>query len=180
MLERRVALLRGVNVGTAQRVAMADLRALFAELGYDDVRTLLNSGNVVFTLEQRRAGDVGARLERAIAERLGVAARVTVLSGAELARAVRENPLGRVAHDPSRLLIVFPRGATALQRLAPLLEKPWSPEALALGQRAAYLWCADGIAAGRLWSAVDRALGDDGTARNLATATKLLSLVGAA
>ena len=93
MTDRRVALLRGINVGRAKRISMGDLRALFAGLGYGDVRTLLNSGNIVFTVAKRNAGDQADRIERAIAERLGVTTRVTILRASEVAEAIRENPL---------------------------------------------------------------------------------------
>jgi len=175
--DRRVALLRGVNVGTAKRVAMADLRRLVEALGYGDVRTLLNSGNVVFTMRARSPGDPAPRIEQAIHARLGVATRVTVLTAREVAAAVRDNPLASVADNPSRLLLMASPDPKALTRLKPLLKERWSPEALALGPRVAYLWCADGLLSSRLWPAVNRGLGDAGTARNLATMTKLLALV---
>jgi len=65
--DRRVALLRGINVGRAKRISMGDLRALFAGLGYGDVKTLLNSGNIVFTVAKRNAGDQADRIEREVA-----------------------------------------------------------------------------------------------------------------
>ena len=177
MTGRRVGLLRGINVGRAKRIAMADLRALLVGLGYGDVRTLLNSGNVVFTVARKHAGDDAARIERAIAERLGVTTRVTILRAREIAEAIRENPLETVADDSSRLLFLALRDATALARLKPLLKDRWEPEALALGKRVAYLWCAHGINDSRLWTAANRLVGDAGTARNLTTMTKLLALV---
>jgi uncharacterized protein (DUF1697 family) len=177
VIDRRVALLRGINVGHAKRVAMADLRRLFEDLGYGDVRTLLNSGNVVFTVVRKRAGDEGARIEKAIADRLGVTTRVTVLLGKELAAAVREYPLGAVADNPSRLLLMALQDSKAVAQLKPLLKERWTPEALALGERVAYLWCANGIIDSRLWAAANRVVGNAGTARNLATMTKLLALV---
>jgi uncharacterized protein (DUF1697 family) len=100
-----VALLRGINVGTAKRVAMEDLRALMAGLGYGSVRTLLNSGNIVFTANGR-GGNPAPRIEREIESRLGVASRVTVLTAAELDVAVRGNTLVKVATHPSRLMVV--------------------------------------------------------------------------
>ena len=175
--DRRVALLRGINVGRANRLAMADLRTLFSELGYADVRTLLNSGNVVFTVVKRQTGDCAERIEHAIERRLGVTTRVVVLRRPELAGAVLENPLGTIADTPSRLLLMALRDAAAVARLTPLLKDRWAPEALALGKRVAYIWCAQGIHDSRLWAAANRAVGDAGTARNLTTMTKLLALV---
>ncbi len=175
--DRRIALLRGINVGTAKRVAMANLRKLFEELGYRDVRTLLNSGNVVFTLVEKSAADDAARIEKAIADRLGVPTRVTLMRGRELAEAVHANPFGAIADNPSRVLLLVLRDAKALAHLKPLLKQSWTPEALALGKRVAYLWCANGIAVSPLGAAVNRIVGDAGTARNLATMTKLLAQV---
>jgi len=176
-MQRQVALLRGVNnVGSANRVAMANLRALVEDLGFRDVRTLLNSGNVVFSVPSNRGGDLAARIEKALASRLGVTCSVTVLSGNEVAAVVRENPFEELADNPSRLLVVVPKVPSDRGRLKPLLNERWHPEALALGRRVAYLWCANGIAHSTLWAAVEKALGRTGTARNMATMTKLLAL----
>jgi uncharacterized protein (DUF1697 family) len=177
--DRRVAFLRGINVGTAKRIAMADLRKVFEELGYEDVRTLLNSGNVVFTVPPSRVKDHGARVEKAIASRLGVTSRVTILSGAELADIITANPLAATADNPSRLLLMVLRDQASSSLLAPLLKQRWAPEALVVRGRAAYLWCANGIADGALWLAINRIVGDAGTARNITTMTKILAEVQA-
>ena len=179
MADRRVALLRGINVGRAKRVAMAELRALVEELGYRDVRTLLNSGNVVFTAPAAAHGDAAARIEQALVARLGVPSRVTVLTAAELAAAVAANPLLDVASNPSRLLVAFLADPADRQKLQPLTRQDWAPEALALGPRVAYLWCPPGVLASKLSEAVGRALGDAVTTRNWATVTKLHSLAEA-
>lgn len=177
MTDRRVALLRGINIGKAKRIAMADLRTLFEGLGYGEVRTLLNSGNVVFSVVRKGGDDAGDRIEKAIGDRLGVTTRVTVLLAREVVEAVRENPLASVADDPSRLLLLTLRDAKAMAALQPLLSERWTPEALALGQRVAYLWCAKGIVDSHLWTRASRVVGDAGTARNLATMAKLSALV---
>lgn len=173
MSATHVALLRGINVGRAKRVAMADLRALVSDLGYTDVRTLLNSGNVVFTAEAD-ARDAAARIEEGLEARLGVPARVTVLSAAELATVLDENPFE--ADDPSRLLVSVLADPGDMSKLEPLLEADWAPEALALGSRAAYLLCPDGVAKSRLNEAVGKVLGDGVTARNWKTMAKLRAL----
>ena len=171
-----VAFLRGINVGRAKRVAMADLRELVAGLGYRDVRTLLNSGNVVFSMPRSNRGDPAPRIEKALVTRLGVSSRVSVLTAAELTAAVTTNPLASVADDPTRLLVTVLARPADRVRLEPLARQDWTPEALALGTRVAYLWCAEGILASRLLGAVGGVLGDAVTSRNWATMTKLLAL----
>lgn len=176
ILDRRVALLRGINVGKAKRVAMADLRALVEGLGYKDVATLLNSGNVVFTVPAAAKGDPAPRIEKAIATKLGVTTRVTVVAGAELAAIVDGNPFAKIARDPARYLVgVLSDGAEA--KLAPLRKTDWSPDALAVRGRVAYLWCASGILESPLNLTVAKALGDAVTCRNWATILKLRALV---
>jgi uncharacterized protein (DUF1697 family) len=175
VVDRRVALLRGINVGTAKRVSMADLRRVFEDLGYDDVRTLLNSGNVVFTIRKAASWDHAARVQKAIADRLGIQSRVVVLTRREVADAVAANPLTSVADNPSRLLVLACADPDGIAPLRPLLKERWTPEALALGKRVAYLWCARGIGVSRLWTMVNRVIRDTGTARNMATMTRLLA-----
>ncbi len=178
MTATHVALLRGINVGRAKRIKMADLRALVAGLGYGEVRTLLASGNVVFTAPGTDPAAAAARLEGAVAERAGFTARVAVLTADELAAAVRGNPLAAVADDPTRLLVSVPVEPGGRDRLVPLLAEDWSPGALALGARVAYLWCPAGILDSPLAAAVERTLPGAVTARNQATMEKLLALAG--
>jgi uncharacterized protein (DUF1697 family) len=173
---RQIALLRGINVGRAKRVAMADLRTLLTDLGYSDVTTLLNSGNVVFTAPNSTTSASAARIEAALAAELGVTSRVTVLDAAEMADVVAENALLEIADDPSRLLVVVPTNPADRRLLEPLLNQDWAPEALAVGTRAAYIWCAAGILASRLAATVGRVLGDAATTRNWATISKLHAL----
>lgn len=174
--QRYVALLRGINVGRAKRIAMADLRALVASLGYGGVRTLLNSGNVVFTAPEGAAGDAAACIESALSERIGVSARVTVLSASEIAAIVAGNPLLPLASDPSRLLVVVLNDRSDRPRLEALLKEDWTPDALAVGERVAYTWCSQGILASRLLETLGRALRDGITSRNWTTMLKLHAL----
>jgi uncharacterized protein (DUF1697 family) len=176
MTGRYVALLRGINVGRAKRVAMADLRAVVEDLGYADVRTLLNSGNVVFTAPGPDAGDAGGRIEKALLQHLNIASRVTVLSNSELATAVAGNPLLGVAEDPSRLFVAFLADRADRGKLEPLTGRDWTPETVALGDRVAYIWCPAGMTESHVAQAVGRALGDAVTSRNWTTVTKLLAL----
>ena len=177
MASRHVALLRGVNnIGMTRRVSMAELRFLFEDLGFRDVRTVFNSGNVVFSVPGNRRGDVRGRIEKALAARLGLTAPVVLLSRDDVARVVDANPLADIADNPSWLLVMVLREASDRSRLRPLLRQRWAPERLAVGQRVAYIWCARGIPRSPLWTAVDRALARTGTVRNMRTMKKLMTL----
>lgn len=182
MGSRHVALIRGINVGRAKRVAMADLRDLVETLGYVDVSTLLNSGNILFTIPRGSGSGAGAaaRIERALLARLAIAARVAVLPAAEVAAIVRDNSLNTAARDPSRLMVTVLTDPADRPTLMPLSRQKWAPEALAVGSRAAYLWCPGGIIKSPLFSAVSKVLGDRMTSRNWTTMTKLHALAKAA
>ena len=176
-----IGLIRGINVGRAKRVAMANLRALVEDLGYSDVRTLLNSGNIVFTA----AGDAAVnaavnsatRIEEALSTQLGVSAKVFVITAEELATVVDDNPLSEFTSDPSRLLVAFLGNRKDRTQLETLMEADWMPEVLALGVSVAYLWCPDGVMASRLVKAVGRVLGENTTTRNWTTVMKLHGLL---
>ena len=174
--EVQVALLRGINVGTAKRVSMADLRAVFRQLGWSDARTVLQSGNVVFTAPDDPGS--GARIRAAIAAATGVDARVLVVSGRRLVAALGANPLLAAVSDPSRCLVTFLDGA-----VPPGLEVPdpadLAPEQLAVGDGVIYQWCPDGILGSRVPAAFWRPLDAQGrTARNWRTLQRLAALVG--
>ena len=175
--DTRVALIRGINVGKAKRVAMAELRAELEKIGYEDVRTLLNSGNVVFTVPAKVKGDPGPRVEEVLEKRLRVPARVVMLTGEELAEAVEGNPLVKQAEgDPARFLVAALAERVDRKALAALAKQEWSPDAVALGKRVAYLWCADGILASKLLAAFNRATRDGATTRNWTTMVKLRAM----
>lgn len=176
----QVALLRGINVGRAKRVAMADLRKLMTDLGYADVRTVLNSGNVVFRCDRSAPAEAATRIEEALVLKLGVGARVTVLDARQFADVVADNCLQQVASDPSRLLVAVLSNPGDRARLEPLARQDWAPEAFALGRWAAYIWCCDGVLASRAAGAMGHLLGDAVTTRNWSTISKLHALACAA
>ena len=177
MDEYWIALLRGINVGTAKRVAMADLRAMVEGLGYQDVATLLNSGNVVFRPPKGAKASPGPAIEHALGKRLGVSAAVIAMPATALDAVLRDNPLVKPSRDPSRLLVAAVRDAATLGRLAALAKQDWGREELACGQAAGYAWCPAGISAGVLFAAVNKALGDGVTMRNWATMLKLQAMI---
>ena len=176
-MSRYASLLRGINVGRAKRLAMADLRGLVEELGFTNVRTLLNSGNVVFDAPGGDGAHIASRLEQAIADHAGFRSNVIVVSRGEMTTIAGENALATRADNHSRLLVVFVRDGARLQHLAPLATRDWSPEALHVGSKAAYIWSPNGVLASEVFEASGRVLGDQVTTRNWATLLKLCALM---
>lgn len=171
-----VALLRGVNVGKAKRVPMADFRALLGELGYTDVATLLNSGNAVFRASTGTPAKHAAEIASAIAARLAVEVPVIVKSAKELSAIVSENGLAGGAQDHSRLLVAFVQGSKELATLAAIEPLVAPPEQFLVGKNAAYLHCVSGILESKAGEALLGKAGRVVTTRNWATVLKLQAL----
>jgi uncharacterized protein (DUF1697 family) len=180
-----VALLRGINLGGHNRVAMPALRSVVASLGHTDVATYIQSGNVVFTAADPDAAPatLAAALEEAIAAELGVRARVIVLSGAELAAASSANPYPD-QQDPKRVHAIFLIDEPDADSVAFLADaqaraaaKGGRDEAAIVG-RTVYLHTPDGFGRSELAKELSRPRGPaQGTARNWATVTKLLAML---
>ena len=168
-----IALIRGINVGKANRIAMADLKRLIADLGHTEVRTLLNSGNVVFRAKRANAPKISVAIRDAITRECGFTASVMVVTAEELDRIIHEDPFQRVAKDHARYLVAFVADAKHLDPLRPLLEETWAPDALAMTERAAYLWCSSGILESKMNLTFARRAGATITTRNWATVLKL-------
>ncbi len=179
------ALLRGINVGGRNKVAMADLREIAVSLGHADVATYIQSGNLVFTSPQASAARLAQDLELEIARRLDVRPAVVVLSRAELAQVIADNPFPDVA-NPKCLHAVFrqddmgPDGiaavAAAQQRAS---EKGSADRAVVVG-RTLFLSTPDGLGRSELAVQLGRSAAQAaGTARNWATVTRLLSMLDA-
>lgn len=171
-----VALLRGVNVGKAKRVPMAELRALLSQLGYTGVATLLNSGNAVFRSAKGTPVKHAAEIASAIASKLKVEVPVIVKSAKEFATIVAENSLAEAAQDHSRLLVAFVQDPKALPGLAVIEPLVVAPEKFLVGTGAAYLHCASGILESKAGKALLGKAGKAATTRNWATVLKLQAL----
>ena len=102
-----VGLLQGINIGKHKRVAMSDLKTVVENLGHTDVRTHLNSGNVVFAAAERSNDDLAREIEAAITSQLGIDVPVVVRSGDEMRRIVENNPFPAAAADPTTLHVTF-------------------------------------------------------------------------
>lgn len=178
-MTRLIVFLRGVNVGGHRRVPMADLRALLAGLGYEGVRTHLQSGNVVLEAEATPK-QVRRAIEQKIVAELGVEVEIFVRARDELADVIARNPLGDVADDPSRYLVSFLSGEPDPARVREAAAIDVSPERFVVSGREIYAWHPDGVHASKLAKVLsERPLGVTATARNWNTVTKLLALADA-
>jgi uncharacterized protein (DUF1697 family) len=168
-----IVLLRGIDVGTAKRVPMAELRDLLGELGYADVSTLLNSGNAVLRMGAGEPARHATRIAAAVEQRFGFQVPVVVRTVAELDRIVAECPFDVEALDPARLLVVFAQGPKQLAALADLVALAVPPERFEIGARAAYLACPDGVLASRVGEALLGTVGAAFTTRNWSTVQRV-------
>ncbi len=171
-----VALLRGINVGRAKRVSMADLREVVTSLGHTDVRTVLQSGNVVFTAGPAGDGGTAAVLERALLEATGVQASVLLVPADDLAAIAAANPLRDITTDASRGFVTFlSRPLEPALVSAPDVDL-LAPEVLVAAERAVYQWCPDGALATKVppawWKQLDQVV----TTRNWRTVQRLVEL----
>ncbi|MDX2220608.1 MAG: DUF1697 domain-containing protein [Burkholderiales bacterium] len=175
-----IALLRGVNVGKAKRVPMAEWKALMADLGYANIRTLLNSGNAVFEAKGKTAAAThAASIRKTLLDNLGVDVAVVVKSADELKRIAATNPWAKEALDASRLLVAFAPDAATLAALAPIAERVQGTDRFYLGADAAYLWCPGGLLESPAAEALLGKAGRAVTTRNGATLSKLLTMIEA-
>lgn len=177
---RTIALLRGINVGGNKRVPMAELRALMERLGFADVTTYVQSGNVVFSGPRRAARTIAREIEAGIVEQFGFEVAITIRTRDELAAIVAANPLRAVADVPKLHHVLFLSGRPDAQAIADAEAGDHAPEAFALIGRELYVWTPEGVTDSPLFKLLnERRLGVRATARNWRTVEKLLELADA-
>jgi uncharacterized protein (DUF1697 family) len=178
-MARLVVLLRGINLGARNRISMPELREALEDAGYEDVRTYLQSGNVVLT-STAAAKMVARDCERLLADRFGLEIAVVTRTCSELAKVVERNPLGRVAKDPKRYQVSFLDAKPTAKVVRELEDVAAAKEEVVAVGREIYAWHPAGVARSKLWARLaGKDLGATATARNWTTVTKLLELAGA-
>jgi uncharacterized protein (DUF1697 family) len=173
---RYVALLRGINLGARNKVAMADLRELVERLPGDDVTTYVQSGNVVFE-SKVAAGGLGATIEKEIKSELGLEVRVLVRKPAELEALVAKNPFVKQANDQKQLHVTFLAERPAAAKVKQLDPRHSEPDEFRVAGREVYLYCPNGYGRSKLSNAYfEKKLGVAATTRNWRTVTALAEL----
>jgi uncharacterized protein (DUF1697 family) len=172
-----VALLRGVNLGARNKVPMAELRRRLTALGFLDVTTYIQSGNVVLWAAGTTEAKVGAAIERAVKQGFGVTAAVLVRTRAELSATASKNPLLRRGVDPKSLHVTFLASKPTAARVRALHDQAFSPDEHVVRGREVYLRCPNGYGRSKLGNAfLEQALGTTATTRNWTTVGTLLEL----
>jgi uncharacterized protein (DUF1697 family) len=179
LVKKLALLLRGINVGSNNRLSMADLREVLSDLGYEEAQTLLNSGNAIITTDHT-PDKAERRVQKALKGELGLPVEVLARTHDELAAILTADPFKDVSNDASRYAVAFLRSApvkAGLDALAAVNAAKYHPEQWQLIDRELYVWYANGQArtklTGQFW---EKTLKVAATARNWNTVEKLCDL----
>jgi len=169
-----IALIRGINVGGHKKLKMADVKVMCEQLGLADVRTHLQSGNVVFRTSKTDRAKLASELEKAF----GVDARVILRNAAELRKAVEANPMPAAAENgPSHFIVMFLAEKPPAKAMQSLRDAYSGPEEMQLHGAELYIHYGDDMGRSKLTNAlIERKLGVAGTSRNWNTVAKLLEM----
>ncbi len=174
-----VLLLRGINVGGRNRLPMADLRSLVASVGFHDVATYLQSGNVVAT-GPGTAVDAAARVAATIHDELGLTVPVVARSSGEWAAVLAQNPFQDLEDDPTKLHVTFLAAVPDAARVASLVAEAdqFAPDRLVVVSAEVFLHCPSGYGRTPLQNMfLERRLGEVATTRNWRTVEALGELI---
>jgi uncharacterized protein (DUF1697 family) len=173
---RQIVLLRGINLGPRNRIAMPRLRSVLEAAGFADVATYVQSGNVVLTT-RKKPDRVAEECARLIETELGLDIAVVVRTRDELAEVVRRNPLGEIADDPKRYQVSFLESEPDPKAVEKVSALAVDGERMEVIGREIYAWHPDGVARSKLWAGLaGKGLGVKATARNWTTVTALLAM----
>jgi uncharacterized protein (DUF1697 family) len=175
----QIALLRGINVGGRNLVAMSDLRLLLGELGFERAKSILQSGNLIFESQKPAGASLERLLETATAKRFGVSADYFVRTAAEWQTIVARNPFpAEAARDPGHLVVMLLKSAPQSSDLTALGAAIKGREIIRADGKQLYIVYPDGIGRSKLTGTlIERKLGTRGTARNWNTVLKLATLL---
>lgn len=174
-MPRLIVLLRGVNLGSHKRVKMADLRDVLTRAGYEDVRTLVNSGNVVMT-SRKKPETVETEVAKLIADELGVDTSVMVRTRDELADVIDRCPYPEADERPKHVHVAFLKGDVDEARVAKLQAADFGEDAFEISGRELFAWHPNGLGRSELAVALNKGVGAEATSRNWNTVTKLLKM----
>ncbi|MEX0720131.1 MAG: DUF1697 domain-containing protein [Balneolaceae bacterium] len=176
-MKKYIALLRGINVGGNHILPMKELRTMLEMLGFQEVRTYIQSGNVVFSHDgQVGVSEMADRISRQISKEYGFEPRVLLLELEEMQQAVDSNPFPEAEEEPKNLHLNFLAAVSSNPNLDEMekLKKP--SEQFILKDKVFYLYAPEGIGRSKLAAKVEKLLGVSVTGRNWRSVRKIMEL----
>lgn len=173
-----ISMLRGVNLGPHNRIKMDDLRALYKSCQLEDLRTCVQSGNVIFRTREKNVAKLVKKIQAGIEQEFGFRPEVILRTIEELKQALAANPFrNRRDIEPSKLLITFLSAQPAAEAHSAIRDLKPQREELHLIGRELYIYFPDGIGRSKVrWSSVEKLFKVTGTARNLNSVVKMLEI----
>lgn len=173
-----VSMLRGVNLGSHNRIKMDALRALYTSLKLQDPRTYVQSGNVIFKTKEKNSPQLAKKIQSAIEKKFGCSPEVILRTTDELRKAIEATPFGdRPNLEPSKILVSFLDAAPPREAAGAFDKFKDYPEEVHLKGRELYIYFPNGAGKTKLpWSSVERLLKVTGTARNWNSVTNMLKM----
>jgi uncharacterized protein (DUF1697 family) len=173
-----ISMLRGVNLGSHNRIKMDELRAVYESLKLEDPRTYVQSGNVLFKTKERDETKLSARIQNAIEKKFGFLPDVILRTTEELRKAVAKNPFaGRKDIDPSKLLVTFLGANPGAEVSEKLRALDTAPEELCMHGREIFIYYPNGLARPKFqWIKAEKILKVACTGRNWNSVTKMLAM----
>ncbi len=171
-----IALLRGINVGGSNKLLMADLRALLAKMGLRNIKTYIQSGNVVFQSEETDVDVLALEIGEAIEANHGFTPRVLLLDAVAVRAAITANPFPEAETEPKTLHLYFLAEQPQKPDVEMLEQLRSETEQFQLDDKVFYLHAPDGIGRSKLAERAERALGVPATARNWRTVSKVMDV----
>jgi uncharacterized protein (DUF1697 family) len=175
-----VALFSGINVGGNRIVKMAELKTFFVNLGFADVATYVQSGNVVFRSEKGDAAALSKEIEAAFEKKWGFNSRIMVRDAGWFERLVKKNPYPDLAAEPTKLHAYALERAPTQEEAKRLADKCTGPESFEIKGDVLYLRAPDGLGKSAFANLIPRTLKVPGTARNWRSVLALLEMAGKA
>lgn len=174
-----IALLRGINIGGRHKMKMADLRQFLTENGFENVKTYIQSGNVILDSSINNSTEVAEKIHQIITDKYGFDIKVVVKSPEEIIKITNESPTEMIENIPHNRVFAMMLDTIPLEENVDIfLERDFTPDLLSIENDVVYFACLNGVSKSKLSNnLIEKKLKVNGTTRNYKTMVKLLSMV---
>ena len=179
-MKRFIALLRGINVSGQKKIKMSELKTLFESLGFQNVETYIQSGNVIFSSKEKSTSNIAGIISSAIENKYNFDVQVLILTQQEINQALENNPFIKNKKEIERLYVTFLSAKPSIENIIKLNESDFSPEEHSINEKIIYLFLPNGAGKAKLNNNyIENKLKVTCTTRNWKTVTALSELVNA-